>query len=89
MKKIKLQRFFRNVIKPLIRGVVKSLPLGNVAIEVADNVSAQQAENREISHSWVSIVIQLICICILLYSFFTKQINSDDFINLSKTILND
>lgn len=72
---MKIRNIFRNVIKPIFRAVVKSLPGGNVVIEAADKIKS------EISvHQWVSIVTQFICTGLIVYAFITKQITIDEVI---------
>lgn len=79
-------KFFKRIfsgLKPVFRGVVKSLPLGNVAIEIFDNVKKEVKENTTPKqHSYISIFIQLVCIALIIYAFSTKQITIEQVLQL-------
>lgn len=82
---------FKEVIKPVLRGVAKSLPLGNVVFETIKNVRTE-IENKkdsvnqpkELPHNWLSIAIQMICVAGIVYALVTKQIDVIKFLELLK-----
>ena len=101
MKKGKLKNFI-NKIKPFVRGVLKSVPFGGVIVEIADNVKAEKALQRneipkrlviegnekKLPHNWASIIFQLLTAGIIVYAFVTKQITISDVLNYSKMFVN-
>lgn len=93
MKKGFLKRLIKSIVQsPIVRGVVKSLPGGNLIYEVGENVVGNvvneiaqvgEVKPREVKpHHWISILIQAIGIGLLLYAFFTKQITIKDVLDL-------
>lgn len=88
-----------NSFKPVIRGVVKSIPFGNIICEIIDNVKGKnikpeqlaQSETGEIvdvkPHKWRSIILQALIVSGIIYSLYTKQIDINDFINLLTNLL--
>jgi len=95
MKKIK--QFFE-ILKPVFRGVLKSLPMGNILVELTQNKKAKNSEpvidsqgNQippELPHNYVSIAIQIICIVGIIYAFYTKQIDLNHFLSILQSIIN-
>lgn len=85
---MKRKGFFRAAL----RGLLKSLPLGNVADEIIQNTKAniesEILENGTQSvkqpHDWISITVQFIGIAAIIYAFLSKQITIDQFIDLLK-----
>ncbi len=65
---------------PLSRGIIKSLPFGNVAYEIGENISNSKDENSK-SHSAISLAAQIIFLGLIVYAFFTKQITIEDVLN--------
>lgn len=67
------------ILKALFRGVVKSIPAGNVALQLVNNVK-HELDNKNVinkpdkPHSWISIVTQGICVAAIVYAFVTKTI---------------
>jgi hypothetical protein len=80
-KENKVKKFFQKFIKPLFRGVIKSLPFGNVAIEIGDNIKKETTGEPK-NHNWVSITIQLLLIGAIVWALLTKQITIETFIDL-------
>ena len=74
---------FRRVFgNPVVRGVLKSLPVGNLAYEIADTIKAAKdparAEGDKLPHSPISMFLQAVTLLLILYAFFTHQISIDD-----------
>lgn len=93
MKKGFFKRLIKSIVQsPIVRGVVKSLPGGNLLYEVGENVVGnvvnEIAKSKEIKprdikpHNWVSMAVQFICISLILYAFFTHQITIKDVLHL-------
>lgn len=93
MKKGFLKKLIKSIVQsPIVRGIVKSLPGGNLLYEVGENVvgnvvneiaKTKELIPREIKpHNWISILIQAVGIGLLLYAFFTKQISIQEVLNL-------
>ena len=70
-------------VKPVVRGAIKSLPLGNVAVEIAGNIKANKNETAK-PHNWKSIVTQVIVIGAIVYAFATHLITLDQLIGYLK-----
>jgi hypothetical protein len=68
-------------LKAIFRGFLKSVPFGNVAVEIADNVTANSGD-AEKPHHYMSIIIQVICLAAVIYAFITKQITVEDLLRL-------
>lgn len=91
---MKEKKPFLKTLGDICRGVFKALPIGNVLVELAQNKKAKnlvteeikdEAGNvikRELPHSYVSIVVQLLCIAGIVYAFYTKQIDITKLLNL-------
>lgn len=63
------------ILKPVIRGAIKSLPMGNVITEVIANAK----DNTGVKpHNWVSIGIQFLCVGAIVYAFATHAISLDE-----------
>ncbi len=76
----------KGFFKAVFRGLIKSLPLGNVATEVIENIQNKNAviteEKPLTQHNWVSIGTQFIIVCVILYSFVTNKISLNDLVSL-------
>jgi len=84
----------KGFLKAVFRGLVKSVPLGNTLIEIADNYKSKPIlnidseeqkkvfENIEKPHDWTSIIIQVIITSSIIYAFVTKQISIEKLIEL-------
>lgn len=102
-KKQKRRKFFSELIsgfKPIVRGVVKSIPLGNVLIEIIDNAKGKILNPEKIQvndntsevvntkpHQWRSIIFQLLIVSAIIYALYTRQIDINQFINLIQSLL--
>lgn len=90
METIKKTPFFKgllNAFKPAVRGIVKSVPAGNIIVETYKNVQA--IKNGEAKpHNWVSIIIQSLCIVGIFYAFYTKQIDVNQLLSILKQLIN-
>lgn len=80
-------KFFQNFLIPALRGVVKSLPMGNAITEVVQNV--QDANNKDapilskdLQHNYYSIITQILCVGAIIYAFYTHAITIDQLLNL-------
>lgn len=97
MRKIKFKTILKSIVQaPIVRGIVKSLPFGNLLYEVGENVAGSvineiaAKENPKLvgadgvikPHNWVSIFIQFLCIAGIVYAFITKQITIHDVLNM-------
>ena len=84
--KIKLFKRIGNIVRPIIRGVLKSIPILNPVIEIIENFKNEaitKNEGLEIKkHNYLSILFQLICVGAVVYAFATKQITVDDVLKL-------
>lgn len=86
MKKNKFKKF----VAPVVRGLIKSLPFGNVVVETATNIATEMenknttdvSEAKELPHNWVSITIQLLALIGIVYAFVSKQITIETFLEL-------
>lgn len=81
-KKRPLLTFIKKVLgNPIIRGTLKSLPFGNLAYEVAEQIkhaTNPETKGGKLPHSPVSILFQLVFLALIIYAFFTHQITIDD-----------
>jgi len=83
MKKGFLKTFFKDAI----RGLVKSVPFGNTAVSIVDNIKHERETSAEINpdtkpHSWVSIAMQILGILAIGYAFVTKMVTLEDLLSL-------
>lgn len=92
----KVKRFFKFIFNnSLVRGVIKSLPFGNVVYEVGENISTEiknkngESEIKNVMdkkpHNWFSISVQLLCLGAIVYAFISKQITIDQVLDLLKS----
>lgn len=71
------------ILSAVFRGVVKSVPMGNVAFQAVKNVK-HELENKdsivskEKPHDWISVITQALCVAALVYAFATKAITIED-----------
>ena len=68
------------VLKPIIRGVVKTIPFGNTAVEIADNIKAEKDAPKP--HNWYSIAMQILGIGAIVYAFATKMITIQELLDM-------
>ncbi len=80
----------KGTIKAIFRGILKSLPFGNVVTEVVQNIQNKDAlvteEIPATGHNWVSITTQAVIVSIIVYAFYTKQITIDQVIEYLKLV---
>lgn len=82
MKKLKLflqKPFVKNYIAPIVRGLVKQVPLvGTPIVEVVSNITQPN------KHKWLSITVQIVCAIVILYAFYTKAITVQEVLDYLK-----
>lgn len=94
----KINQFFA-ILKPVFRGVLKSIPIGNILVELSQNKKAKKTNEHvidsngeqipaELPHNYVSIAIQIICVVGIIYAFYTKQIDLNHFLSILQSIIN-
>lgn len=70
-----LKGFFSNA---LVRGTLKTIPLGNLFYEWVDNIKAARDPGRDpnaaLPHSPISLMAQTVFLFIILWAFFTGQL---------------
>ena len=72
----------KNFISPIVRGTIKTVPLGNVAIEIIDAVKERNKDIEKV----ISISVQILGICGILYALVTKQIDIEKYIDLLNAV---
>ena len=70
-------------LKPVLRGAIKSIPFGNVAVEIGTSIKeAVQGKNEldpsKPTHDWKSIITQLVALGLIVYAFATHLITLDE-----------
>lgn len=75
------------ILSAVFRGVVKSVPMGNVALQAINQVKHELAHKDSIvkpekPHNWLSIATQVICIVAIAYAFATKAITIEQLLSL-------
>jgi hypothetical protein len=86
-KKPKLFNRLGLIVKPIFRGALKSIPVINPVIEIVNNIrnETKAKEGQPVkTHSYISIVTQFICVGVVLYAFFSKQLPVDQVLELLK-----
>jgi hypothetical protein len=76
----------KGILAAVFRGVVKSVPMGNVALQAIKNVKHEidhkdAIEKPEKPHNWMSIVTQIVCILAIGYAFYTKMITIEQLLS--------
>lgn len=80
----------KGILKAILRGILKSVPIGNTIVETVENFKAKPVidaatneivEKIEKPHNWVSILTQLTVIGVIVWAFVTKQITIEQLIN--------
>lgn len=79
--------FFKKIAAPVLRGLLKSVPFGGIAVEAVNNIKTEfdntkQIEDKPLPHNWISITVQLLALLAIVYAFVSKQITIDQFIDL-------
>lgn len=88
VKEKPVKRLFKKigkVIKPILRGALKSIPILNPIIEITENIRSEvknQNSGEVKKHNYISITIQIICVIAIIYAFATKQITVDQLLQL-------
>lgn len=90
MKKGFFKKLLGGIFKsPIVRGLIKSLPFGNVGYEVAENiigetVNQNKADDKDNAkpHSAISLICQIVVLVLIVWAFFTKQITIEDVLNM-------
>lgn len=67
--------------KPVLRGAIKSIPMGNVVTEVIGNI---KSKDKAKPHNWYSIITQIVIVGAIVYSFATHLITLDQLIGYLK-----
>jgi xanthine/uracil permease len=80
MKKFLQSKFVKNILAPIVRGAVKTIPGGGIAVELIQNIGKENQEKKP--HHWLSITIQILGIAAIIYAFLTKAITVEAFIEL-------
>lgn len=81
MKKLK------EFVKPIIRGAVKTIPFGNLAVEVGTSikesiVNKKTDSSKPLTHDWKSMLIQVVGLAAIVYCFYTKTITIDQLLSM-------
>jgi hypothetical protein len=82
MKKLFQSPFFKNILLPLVRGVVKQVPIiGTPISEIVTNITqvatadkTEGAPKIELKHKWMSIAVQVCVAGFVFYGLYTHQI---------------
>ena len=82
---------FKNILAPVVRGVLKSVPFGSVVVEATKNIQTEIQNKKddinqpkELPHNWISIAIQMITVAGIVYALLNKQIDINTFLSLMK-----
>jgi hypothetical protein len=81
MKKLLQSKFVKNIIAPIVRGTLKTIPGGSVAVELVQNFQ-NKTEGKRPKHHWLSITIQTIGIAAIIWAFYTKAITVEQLLQL-------
>jgi hypothetical protein len=82
MKKILQSKIVKNIIAPVVRGAIKTIPGGGIAVELIQNIGKDKEEKP---HHYLSIIIQVLGIAAIIYAFYTKAITVDVFLDLLRS----
>ena len=72
-----MKKLFKNILVPVLRGAVKTIPGGGIVVELVKNISHSVKEKKEgdkQQHNWISILTQLTGIALIVYAFVKKLI---------------
>ena len=72
-----MKKLFKNILAPVLRGAIKTIPGGGIAVELVKNISHSVKENKEEEkppHNWISILTQLAGVGVIIYAFVKKLI---------------
>lgn len=88
MKKIQLflsKPIIKNIIAPVLRGAIQTIPGGGIAVQAARNISHEISEEKKEEkppHNYISIAIQVIGIAAICLAFFNGKITPDKLLEL-------
>lgn len=84
-----MKGLFLKKLLAVVRGIFKSLPIGNTINEISQNLKQSEVVlNTEgeptikSPHDWLSIGTQLLVIGLIIYSFFNKTITLENLMKL-------
>lgn len=81
------------LIKAVIRGILKGLPITGAAVEARENVKAlkegepisapmlREIKPKKLPHEWISIIFQVITAVLMLYGLITGVIDLQTVVN--------
>jgi len=73
-QKTKAGKFLQNIIKPVIRGLVKQVPvIGTPIVEIITNLTETKAEGIKPKHNSISIIIQSAIAALVIYDFLVNK----------------
>ena len=88
-KKINISGFLnkpwvKNIVSPLIRGAVQTLPGGGIAVQAMRNITHEMnpVKEGEPPHNYLSIAVQIAGIVAILWAFYTKSITIEQVLSL-------
>jgi len=70
-------------LKAILRGLVKSVPIGNVLVETIENKKAPTSEDKP--HNWLSILAQIGGILIIFYMSYKKELPIEQMLELLRS----
>lgn len=87
--KTKIGNFFKGLFKktvPILRGAAKSIPYTSALIELIDNIKAELRKDEK-AHSYISIIIQFICLTIIVIAYFQDKIKLKELVETLKYMI--
>lgn len=89
MKKLNLKGlldkpFVKNILAPVLRGSIQTLPFGGVAVQAMRNIKHELNEDKEggAPHNYVSMAIQFVGLALITYAFISKQLTIEQVLSL-------
>lgn len=88
-----IRKFFKKiglVLKPIVRGALKSIPIVNPIIEIITNISNEvkgtvpTVNGEPVKHNYLSILVQIVCVACIVWAFYSKTITIEDLVKLLK-----
>ena len=70
--------FLKKFIAPVFRGALKSVPFGNVALEIADEFKAKEHNTEK----YISVIVQIAGISLIIYAFASGKIDINNALDL-------
>lgn len=74
---VALKKFFAS---PIVRGTIKTVPVGNLAYEIADMLHGKK------NHHPLSMLVQTVLLGFVLYAVFVKKMNIDQALELLQKV---